>query len=77
MDIFRETRGVSSWVDKKGWASRFDLSAINVPLENWHGVTCNSVGEVIKIELLENNLKGEFIMGFDGFSPLTPMSLLV
>ncbi len=40
-----------NWAQKAGWK-------LTDNLENWYGITCNSAGEVTKIDLRKNRLKG-------------------
>ncbi len=43
--------GGDGWTDNEGWLSR-------APLNTWHGVTTNRDGDVTRVELVDNGLKG-------------------
>jgi Leucine-rich repeat (LRR) protein len=49
-DLYFSTHG-DSWLNNSGWTSTTDFCS-------WFGVTCNAVGEVVKINLENNGLTG-------------------
>ena len=49
--LYKATFG-DSWYIKKGWCT-------NLPLGEWHGVVTNDQGGIVKLELVQNNLKGD------------------
>ena len=53
MELFEATSG-GSWSNSSGWGT-------SRPLGEWYGVTVDSGGRVIKLDLHENNLKGGWI----------------
>ena len=50
MDLYEATGG-SGWSNDSGWGS-------GNPSGNWHGITVNSQGRVIRVDLSDNNLAG-------------------
>lgn len=46
-----DATGGPSWKNSTGWGT-------SAPLGEWHGVTVDGVGRVLKLELMENNLTG-------------------
>jgi Leucine-rich repeat (LRR) protein len=46
------TAGGESWTDNGGWLS-------DAPLGEWHGVTADDDGHVVKLDLRQNQLEGE------------------
>ena len=53
--IFNDTGGskwIGGWRDKDGWMSRASLS-------EWIGVEVDESGQVIELNLVDNNLKGK------------------
>ena len=50
MQLFEATGG-TSWENNTGWGT-------SAPLGDWHGVTVDDAGRVIKLDLERNNLTG-------------------
>ncbi len=50
MQMFDATSG-GSWKDSTGWGS-------SSPLNKWHGISLDNEGQVVKLDLRENNLAG-------------------
>lgn len=50
--LFRSTDG-AGWICKTSWDTEHDIS-------QWHGVTVNNEGRVVKLDLGSNNLQGMF-----------------
>lgn len=48
---FYETTGGPDWTDRSNWLS-------NAPMDEWHGVTTDAGGMVIRLELNGDNLRG-------------------
>lgn len=65
--IYKATNG-KNWYRNEGWKS-------HQPLSEWEGITCNTKGEVIKIELSKNNLQGELPDVFYAFRSLERLML--
>ena len=51
VDFFHATGG-SSWTNKNNWCS-------DRPLREWYGVECDDEGNVVKLNLNSNNLRGK------------------
>ena len=51
MKLYRETGG-SSWTDSTNWGS-------DLPIGHWRGVTADDAGRVVRLDLHENNLRGQ------------------
>lgn len=65
--LYKATNG-KHWHRHEGWLSR-------KPLAEWEGITCNDKGEIVKIELAENNLQGKLPDIFDAFPSLELLDL--
>ena len=65
--LYKTTNG-KKWNRNDGWKS-------HRPLSEWEGVTCNDKGEVVKIELAENNLQGQLPDIFHAFPSLKQLIL--
>lgn len=71
VDILRElytTTYGDSWLNNAGWATSSDYCS-------WYGITCNSAGNVIKIDLEANNLMGEPSKSIFGLPSLAELNL--
>ena len=66
---FYHSTGGASWDTNTNWLS-------DRPIGEWHGVTTNSNGRVIKLNLPENQLTGEIPPELGGLSNLTGLWLL-
>ncbi|CAM9271736.1 unnamed protein product, partial [Sphacelaria rigidula] len=51
LDLYNETGG-PYWKNNRGWQDN------DLDLRNWYGVTTDSDGRVVKLELFGNNLRG-------------------
>ena len=65
--LYKATDG-KHWLRREGWMS-------HRPLDQWEGITCNDNGEIIKIDLSENNLRGKLPDIFDAFPHLEQLNL--
>lgn len=65
--LYKATDG-KHWLRREGWMS-------HRPLDQWEGITCNDNGEIIKIDLSENNLRGKLPDIFDAFPHLEQLIL--
>lgn len=65
--LYKATKG-RKWHNNDGWLSRR-------PLAEWEGITCNDEGEVVEIDLANNNLRGTLPDIFDAFPALKKVSL--
>jgi len=67
-DFFTSTNG-QSWVINDGWTSSADVCS-------WHGLECNSAGQVLKIDLSKNGLSGTPSSSVFKLQSLTELNLL-
>lgn len=56
--LYRSTGG-AKWKRKDSWDTDVDLS-------QWHGVTVNDGGQVLKLILMDNNLQGNLNLTLAG-----------
>ena len=52
LSLLYEVTGGVNWTKQDGWLT-------DAPLGDWHGVTVNDVGEIVKLQLFGNNLRGQ------------------
>lgn len=57
-----------NWKNNTNWLT-------NEPLENWHGISVNSAGHVVRIRLFDNDLKGDLSASVASLSHLEVLSL--
>ena len=60
--------GGDGWIDSDGWLSDRDL-------EEWHGVTMDSIGRVTELDLASNGLAGHLPYLMDGLARMTVLRL--
>ncbi len=65
---FYESTGGANWTNNSNWLS-------DQPLGQWHGVTTNAEGEVIRLELRINNLSGSLPASLGQLDALEVLSL--
>ena len=65
--LYHSTGG-ANWDDNTNWLS-------DRPIGEWHGVTTNSNGRIIRLALQDNNLTGTLPAEFGGLSNLTDLVL--
>src|SRR5690625_4152870 len=51
MDLYEATGG-DNWKNNRGWGE-------GNPSNEWYGIKVNNVGRVVKVNLFDNNLRGE------------------
>lgn len=55
--FYESTKG-SSWKNNSGWKQGLEGTNCD-PCNGWFGITCNQIGRVVKLELIDNNLQGK------------------
>ena len=68
LEAFYAATNENGWTNYKNWES-------SKPLGEWHGVTTNADGRVIRLVLLNNNLAGELPSLLDGLTELQWLNL--
>ena len=68
MAVLYEATGGENWRQDWNWLSE-------LPLERWHGVTTDSSGRVIGLDLFENQLSGEIPPELGSLSNLQSLDL--
>ena len=66
-NLYEATDGVN-WANSEGWLT-------GAPLDEWYGVTTNTYGRVVGIDLVGNNLSGEIPGGTGGLAKLEAVRL--
>ena len=67
VSLYQATNGVN-WLKSDNWLT-------NVPLDAWHGVTTDSSGRVIALDLSENELSGSIPSELGEFTELKELHL--
>ena len=65
--FYNSTGGPSTWTDRTGW--------LQAPVSDWHGISLDSSGRVIVIELNKNKLSGTLPMELKGLEELQALDL--
>ena len=63
-----ETTGGTAWTESDGWSS-------DGAVEEWHGVTADSLGRVTVLDLAGNGLAGEFPSSMGGLAQMTELRI--
>ena len=66
LELVYETSGGPNWVESSGW--------LETPaLEAWHGVTANSLGQVVALDLARNGLMGRLPANLGSLADMTTL----
>ena len=66
LELVYETSGGPNWVESSGW--------LETPaLEAWHGVTANSLGQVVALDLARNGLMGRLPANLGSLAGMTTL----
>ena len=66
LELVYETSGGPNWVESSGW--------LETPaLEAWHGVTANSLGQVVALDLARNGLVGRLPANLGSLADMTTL----
>ena len=63
-----EATGGAAWADSRGWLEE-------EALENWYGVTADSIGRLTMLDLTENGLTGQLPSGLSDLSQMTVLRI--
>ncbi len=72
LSVYQGLNGMS-WINNSGWMNG-DLNGA-CDYCNWYGITCNYLGEIIEIDLSNNNLQGKLPSGLTLLSDLRQLNL--
>jgi len=72
LNIYEEWDG-NNWTQNNGWAE--GISEGKCDYCNWHGITCDYKGNIVEIDLSNNNLVGKIMEDLTAFVHLTTLSL--
>lgn len=73
VDLYNNTAG-ASWTDRTGW--EMGAAGTNCTPCDWYGVTCDNLGNVIALDLYNNNLIGTVPTSMDQLIYLRSIKLL-
>ena len=63
-----ESAGGEDWKNSTNWCT-------DKPLNEWHGIETDAEGNVVSIDLSDNNLKGHFTIELSAFKSLTTINI--
>lgn len=72
VDFYSELGG-ANWTNNQGWAE--GAAGQDCDVCQWYGVQCNNQGQVIEINLSDNNLSGSLSNDIDTFQMLSKLNL--
>jgi hypothetical protein len=70
---FYNSLGGANWTNKSGWED--GAAGQDCDICQWYGLTCNNKGEIVTIDLSNNNLTGTLSNDIDTFSNLVNLDL--